>query len=111
MIEFPLYMKVGDVFVPIGMAEVHPTSEHHVQISGDLDAFPGTRLTFSRIVNWEEFITYTRSLYPDGFIMTNPEGNGHDGPTEDEKQRIKDRILKELEKQQEDKKKENGNGS
>lgn len=68
MTEFPLYMLVGDVLVPIGTAEAAPTIPDYIKISGELDVFPGARLTFSKIVNWEEFLTYARALYPEGFI-------------------------------------------
>lgn len=32
-------------------------------------------------------------------------GNGHDGPTEEEKERIKEKVLREFDQQQEEKKK------
>lgn len=110
MSELPLYMLVGDVLVPIGVAEVVPTTEKHVKISGELDVFPGARLTFSRIVHWEEFIAYARALYPEGFIMTESNDNGSGGPTEDEKERIKDRVLKEWDKEKEEKKENESDG-
>lgn len=57
MMEHMLYMQVADVLVPIGVAESEPTLPGYIKISGQLDVFPGTRLTFSRIVNWEEVLT------------------------------------------------------
>lgn len=70
MTEHRLYMQVEDVFVPIGVAEARPTAPGYINISGQLDVFPGAKLNFSRIVNWEEFLTHARALYPEGFIMT-----------------------------------------
>lgn len=37
--------------------------------------------------------------------MNNPSGNGHDGPTEEEKQRIKEKVLEKFDEMQEEKKK------
>lgn len=71
MVEFPMYMLMGDVLVPIGLAAAFPTTAEHVNISGELDTFPGERLTFSRIVHWEEFLEYTKHRYPEGFIVVN----------------------------------------
>lgn len=102
MTEFPLYMMVGDVLVPIGTAEAQPTVPDYVKISGELDALPGARLTFSRIVNWEDFLTYARTLYPEGFIMTenDPKDNGNEGIRPEEKERIREKVLEKFDEMQ-----------
>lgn len=67
--EFPVYMMVEDVLVPIGMIDASSFSPGHIQLMGELDAFPGARLTFSRVVNWEEFLAYVQALYPDKLML------------------------------------------
>lgn len=42
--------------------------------------------------------------------MTESNGNGSGGPTEEEKKRIKDRVLKEWDKDKEEKKEGDSNG-
>lgn len=106
MTEFPLYMMVGDVLVPIGMAQATPSLyEGHVQILADFDVFPGSRLSFCRIVNWEEFLTYARTLYPEGFIMTenDPKDNGNEGIRPEEKERIREKVLEKFDEMQKNK--------
>jgi hypothetical protein len=101
MAEFTMYMKVGDVLVPIGIAEMRPTSPNHVNISGELDIFPGARLTFSRVVNWEEVLTYAQALHPDDFVVLDYENDGElANPTDEEKERIKTRVLEEFHKKE-----------
>lgn len=106
--ELPIFLGEGDEQIQIGNATVEcaklPISDiDYYKIMGEIDAFPGARLTFSRIVNWEEVIVYAKSLYPKKENVNEP-----NPPTEEEKKlaeappkevvdRIKDAVRRDTE--------------
>lgn len=103
--ELPIFLGEGDEQIQIGNATIEHwhNSENYYKIMGEIDAFPGARLTFSRIVNWEEVIVYTKSLYPKKENVGEP-----NPPTEEEKKlaeappkevvdRIKDAVRRDTE--------------
>lgn len=59
----PIFIGVGDEQLQIGTMVVSPRGEKTFHLLADIAVFAGERLSFSRVVDWEETVRFSHYLY------------------------------------------------